>query len=602
VFETAPSAFGGATQIDLLKLQGLKGGLQPSPTVQIGFFLGRQFPTIIQGTESSFQDQWNFVDSVVLARGRHQFKFGFDFRRLNPSVYQFSPVVLYRYFSASSVETNSVDLGIAKSFAPAFPVYTNYSTFAQDEWRVAPRWNMTFGVRWEVNPAPGASSGNLPYTVEGSSLSNLTLAPQGTPLWKTTWFNIAPRLGMAFVLRNNPGYETVLRGGGGVFFDTGQQLGSYGYIGPGFSATNAFGALLGSPASFPAPTAQVNPVIVNPPVAPYDNSVFAFPTHLQLPYTLQWNVSVQQALGKSDALTTSYVGSHGVRLLEENEVNVGLFNPNFGSVFFLQNGLTSDYDALQVQFQRRLSHGLQALASYTWSHSIDYGSYNFIVPYERADSDFDVRHNFSGALMYDLPNPFHSTVARSVLGHWGLDDRLTARSGFPMPLQGSLVTNPTTGQNYYSGLNLVPGQPLYLYGSRCSAAYAGPRGCPDGWAINPNAFSLPAGCTPFSCQPGSGAGSAPRNFIRGLGAWQMDLALRREFALRERLKLLFRAEAFNLFNHPNFGTVNSTYCSAGPGCTFGQVTATLANSLGGLSPLYQTGGPRSIQFALRLIF
>jgi hypothetical protein len=82
----------------------------------------------------------------------------------------------------------------------------------------------------------------------------------------------------------------------------------------------------------------------------------------------------------------------------------------------------------------------------------------------------------------------------------------------------------------------------------------------------------------------------------------MDVAIRREFPIYERLKLQFRAEAFNVFNHPNFGTINSTFCPAGPGCTFGQSTATLANSLGGLNSLYQMGGPRSMQFALKLTF
>lgn len=82
----------------------------------------------------------------------------------------------------------------------------------------------------------------------------------------------------------------------------------------------------------------------------------------------------------------------------------------------------------------------------------------------------------------------------------------------------------------------------------------------------------------------------------------MDIAVRREFPLFERFKLQFRAEAFNVFNHPNFGTVNSVYCTPGPGCTFGQATATLAQSLGVLSSLYQMGGPRSMQFALKVVF
>ena len=87
------------------------------------------------------------------------------------------------------------------------------------------RLSLSLGLRWEVNPAPGVTQGLKPYTIQGSGPNTWTLAPQGTPLWQTTWFNFAPRLGAAYVLRNTPGWETVVRGGGGVFFDTGQQMG-----------------------------------------------------------------------------------------------------------------------------------------------------------------------------------------------------------------------------------------------------------------------------------------------------------------------------------------------------------------------------------------
>ena len=97
---------------------------------------------------------------------------------------------------------------------------------------------------------------------------------------------------------------------------------------------------------------------------------------------------------------------------------------------------------------------------------------------------------------------------------------------------------------------------------------------------------------------GTVLGLAPRNFARGFGAWQMDFAVRREFPIYENLKLQFRAEAFNIFNHPNFGIINTNIGQS----TFGQPTATLANSLGVLSPLYQMGGPRSMQFALKIVF
>jgi hypothetical protein len=595
-----PIDFAGAKAVNLLQLQDVGSGAE----VQVLLFIGGAgIPVMGQNGFSGLQKQWNLVDSLLLSRGRHQLKVGFDFRRLEPRVSPSTPVASYDYFSAGSVQANNVDLGFGESTAPALPVYTNFSAFVQDEFRLTPRLTLSTGLRWEVNPAPAAPKGDLPYTVLGNSLGTLTLAPQGTPLWKTSWFNFGPRLGMAYVLRDNPSFETVVRGGGGVFFDSGQQLGSSGYDGPGFSALTTFGTSVGSPASFPLPVAQVSPAIVNPPVAPY-GTVYAFPSHLQLPYTLQWNASIQQALGKPEALTVSYVGSHASRLLERKEVNVQPFNSSFGTVFFNQNGLTSDYDALQVQFQRRLSRGLQVLASYTWAHSIDYGSFNLDLPYERGNSDFDIRHNLAGAVMYDLPNRFENKFVRAVLHDWGIDDRFTVRTAFPVLLQGLATVDPATGNTYFSGLNTVPGQRTYISGTQCAAVYDNGLECPGGRAINPSAFGLPAGCSPSSCPPGTAIGDAPRNFARGFGAWQVDLAVRREFPIYERLKLQFRAETFNVLNHPNFGIITSNYCSvgAGTGCTFGQATSTLANSLGGLSPLYQMGGSRSMQFALKLIF
>jgi hypothetical protein len=583
------------------------GGAQPVNLAQRGYqvildlVLGTSFthvPGINQSNSDNSQRQWNFVDALSFSRGHHQLKFGIDYRRLTPVLSAYHSTEVYYYLSPSSIQTNSVSEGLAQSAVPAYPLYTNFSAFGQDEWRLSSRLILSLGLRWEVNPAPGVASGTLPYTLQGdiSSPASLALAPQGTPLWRTTWYNFAPRLGAAYVLRNPPGWETVVRGGGGVFFDTGQQLGSQGFAGPGFLASSGiFGALLGKPASFPAP--QYIPVVVNPPVAPYNTAAYAFPAHLQLPYTLQWNGSVQQSLGNSQALTLSYVGANGRRLLEQN---IAVVQPNFADgIYDVQNGLTSSYNALQIQYQRRLVRGLQALVSYTWSHSIDYGSENASLPYIRGNSDFDVRHNFSSAVSYDLPNVYNNKFASALLHHWGLDDRFSARSGFPVNLVGSQYLDMTTMQLAPNELNIVSGEPIYLYGSQCAAVYDNGLGCPGGRAINPAAFS----------QPASGqVGDAPRNFVRGFGAWQMDLAVRREFPIYERLKLQFRAEAFNFFNHPNFGLINATYCSPSTppapqnGCTFGQASATLAQSLGVLSPLYQSGGPRSMQFALKLIF
>ena len=334
------------------------------------------------------------------------------------------------------------------------------------------------------------------------------------------------------------------------------------------------------------------PSIVNPPVPPYGGIVYGFSPHLQLPYTLQWNASIEQAMGRSQAFTISYVGSHAARLLRDNQFST-LTNPNASTFLFSENGLTSDYGALQLQFRRRLSRGLTALVSYTMSHCIDYGSLNQDFGYRRGNCDFDVRGNVSTAFSYDLPNAGHDGFEKAVLHSWGLDNRFTARTAFPVTLDGNPLLQPN-GQYYYAGLNLVPGQPVYLDGAHCAAILQGlgdlapGQGCPGGRAINPLAFTA----------AGSGIGDAPRNLARGFGAWQMDLAIRRNFPIGERVKLQFRAEAFNVFNHPNFGTINANFGDL----TFGQATATLASSLGVLSPLYQQGGPRSMQFALKLVF
>src|SRR5262249_12383619 len=161
---------------------------------------------------------------------------------------------------------------------------------------------------------------------------------------------------------------------------------------------------------------------------------------LKLPYSLEWNVAVEQGLGREQALTISYVGSAGRRLIQSSVISHP--NANIFRAILVGNTATSDYAALQVQFQRRLSHGLQALASYSWSHSLDdasTGSISFastLVPAlgadaNRASSDFDFRHTLSMALTYDLPAPKLSHFANAMLRGWSLQTLLQARSAAP---------------------------------------------------------------------------------------------------------------------------------------------------------------------------
>jgi hypothetical protein len=576
---TVIDAFGGNTPTDMAQLSGLQSGAD----VSVAIFNGGYQVGISQLMQSAVQRQWNMTDSLAFSRGHHQMRFGVDYRRLTPTATPFNPSVSYDYLSESAVQANNAAFAIAISNDHAYPLYQNFSAFAQDNWKVSERLTLSLGLRWDVNPAPGVTRGLKPYTIAGSSPSTWMLAPEGTPLWRTGWYNLAPRLSAAYIVRSSPGHETVVRGGMGLFYDSGQQLASQGFEGPGFSQLSILPS-----SAFPLPASEASPSIVNPPVAPY-NTVFGFPAHLELPYTLQWNGSIEQGLGKPQVLTISYVASHAARLLKLTELlgsTVG--NPNVGAFLLTDNGLTSDYNALQVQFRRRLSGGLTSLASYTWSHCSDYGSQDYLYSYQRGDCDFDVRQNLSAALSYDLPKMAEGGTLGAALRQWGIDGRLSARTAFPVTLSGDPTVDPATGRFYYPGLNSVPGEPVYIYGAQCAAVYNNGLPCPNGRAVNPNAFSVPA----------SGLGNAPRNFVRGFGAWQLDMAIRRDFPIHERLRLQFRAEAFNIFNHPNFGNINPNFGQT----TFGQATGTLASTLGILSPLYQMGGPRSLQLALKFVF
>jgi hypothetical protein len=586
-----PTALGGGIPVNVQALQGLTSG----ETVA-ALYLTNEDAALDQAHYGNSQHQWNVVDTVGWLHASHDLRFGIDYRRttsyLAAGSLADSPYVVYEYRNPASALSNSVDVSASEITARQDPAFTNFSAFVQDEWRLNPRLSLSLGVRWELNPPPTVVSGVQPRTVNGNfnNPASLTLAPPGTPLYNTTYYNFAPRMGLAATLRDQPGHETVLRGGGGVYYDLGQQLAYLFGDGesPGAGTRALYGTAFGIPASFPLPPNLINIPISNSLTPPYGTFLVASP-HLQLPYTYQWNASLEQAIGSEQSLTISYVGSNGRRLIEAQEYQLAGINPNFTTVNTYSNGLSSSYNSLQTQYKRKLSHGLQALASYTWSHGLDFESQDDnVLPYQRGNSDFDVRNSLTAALSYDLPSSYPDTWKRVLWSRWGSDLRFTARTAFPVEIQGPELTDPATGNEYYGLLNYNSKVPLYL----------NQAGAPRGRVVNVAAFSAPLA---------GQQGNSPRNFVRGFGENEVNLAIRREFPLHERLHLLFRAEAFNILNHPNFGYINS-FCgnpSAGEPCTtftFGQATETLSSSLGGLTPIYQQGGPRSLQFALKLLF
>jgi hypothetical protein len=566
--------FGGAASVNLASLMatGSYAGIEPFLYISIPGIGSSTLETYSKAANQS--RQWNFVDTAGAVWRHHLFRFGMDYRRIASPTTSLSPVIQAEYLTTKSLLSNQSSLTFLIKRNPVTLIFNQTAAFIQDEWHPSKRFSLSTGVRWEIDPPPTSASGQPLYTLLGSVYqpSTLALAPAGTPLWKTSRYNFAPRVGFAWMPYETEGNRTmVFRAGGGVFFDSDNQIGAEGVSGLGFLALSTL-----ANAPLPITSTQLAfPISTAPPYT--SDSIYAFPEHLQLPYTLEWNASLQQALGRSQSFTLSYVGANGRRLLQTALFNVVALNPAFEDIYYPRAGITSNYQALQAQFQRSVSKGLHALASYTWSHSLDFGSNSIVYPAIRGNSDFDVRQGFTGGLSWDLPHS-HQGLTGAIANGWGVDGRISNRSSFPITLNGATETDPT-GAVYYSGVNINPSQPLYLY----SHSFAG------GKNLNPAAFSVPAG---------GGLGNAPRNFVRGFGLDQVNLAVRRDFAVGSEWHLQFRAETFNLFNHPNFGYVNPTLSNA----QFGQATKMLDQSLGTLSPQYQQGGPRSMQFALKAIF
>jgi hypothetical protein len=229
--------------------------------------------------------------------------------------------------------------------------------------------------------------------------------------------------------------------------------------------------------------------------------------------------------------------------------------------------------------------------NYTWSHAIDEVSNDTGSQFlSRGNADFDVRHNFSGAIHYDLPNLKSGTIADAIFRGWSIDSIVHVQSGLPIYLRLSSNTI-IDGIVVFVRPDYIQGQPLYIDDPRV----------PGGRRFNTAAFKNPPVNPAFPSI--RQMGSFGRNVLRGLPLSQIDFALGRAFSFGEKLKLQFKGELFNLLNHPNFGVYGTTFTNSN---TFGVPTRTFGNSLGtgigGLNSLYQIGGPRRVQLSVRLTF
>jgi carboxypeptidase family protein/TonB-dependent receptor-like protein len=558
--------------------------LSPSST-EIYFDPG-PFSPLYVGSQSAKngETQLEFLDDLAVTRGTHSLKFGVDLKNLYLDT-KLVPTSLSYFSSTSSPEefaqNGTIDV-FGVSDQPSKILVRFVSLYAQDQWKIGQRLSLTYGLRWEINPSPAGRGGTSLVAWENTDDPAITrIAPAGTRLWKTKLDHFAPRVGAAYHLTSKG--DLVLRAGAGIFYDLGTgTVPQLAYSFPNTSTLYSPGATLplASSSGLLPPPLSLNP--------PYNSSIVnGFADDLTLPRSYQWNVALEKAIADTQALSVTYVGQGGRQLLRPEYISQP--NSNFGDgsyFFYTYNGDSSSYNALQMQYRVRTSRAIQVLANYTFSHSIDTGSNDqnpntssqIINPSSgRGSSAFDVRHNVSGALHYE-PGPFAiQSFVGKVINHWAWDAIAVARTGFPVTVRTYDVAIP--GNILAVRPDVVPGQPFYVSDSTA----------PEGRVLNSAAFVV---------QTEAREGTLPRDAIRGFGMWQTNFSLARTFPLTERANLQLRVDAFNAINHPNFSDPSSLLGFGG----FGRANSMLNSYLGGLSSLYQVGGPRSLQIMLRLSF
>jgi hypothetical protein len=484
-----------------------------------------------------------------------------------------------------------------------------FSTFVQEEWQATTKLSLNLGVRWDpFFPYTDPNKGQIGGYVAGAQSARFPLAPQGMlfagdpgfpsgGMWDNLG-NISPRAGAAYSLRSGP-HSTVLRAGAGMF-----------YVQPFMVLWNNFvqnapfspsATLNGVNFSNPYVSAgQQNPFPPFAPVNPTKSTTFVTPItyqffnpHWHLGYVQSFNFTVEQQLTPNLMARASYVGDRGVNLQDNNERNAAIYvpgatvsntnqrrplYPSFASMVEMNNSGWSHYNALQMSLEKRTSSGLSFVANYTHARTTDNQSTDqqltltnpdpFNPSFNNGLANEDVPNAFSLSGVGELPTVRSLPLPLRVIEEgWGLSGILTWAAGEPF--------NITSGQdNSRSGVgldraDLVPGASLSLSSDRSRAQRIGEY-------FNTSAFTVNALGT---------FGDAPRNPLRNVNYFDTDAGLQRSFPIGERFKFKFRAEMFNMTNHPNLSQPGA---NASAPSTFGKITT--------------AGDPRILQLAGRLEF
>ncbi|HEV2423871.1 MAG TPA: TonB-dependent receptor [Terriglobia bacterium] len=519
-------------------------------------------------------------DSLAIDRGSHLLKLGGEVRdlQLNGILYYFSRGLLGFTGALSGSGISDLLLGLptfglqSQSTNPITLRTRDYNAYFEDDWRVSPRLTLNLGARYEYN-GPAFDPTNRMSTLNFTSNQVMTVGTGGVSRSgiKPDWNNVAPRVGFAW----SPDKSLVVRGGYGFYYDAGMlEVNSAMYFNPPqfnllqFFPSAAGLLTLGNP--FPTDTAYTPPASLN-----------VLEPNIVTPYMQQWNLTVERAFPSIGTFTLGYAGSGGrnlVRGIDLNQPAPGPGDvqprrpyPQYGDIFLISSDANSAYNSLQATFRREMGSHFSVWAAYTWSHSIDDQSaflastpdpnfpQNSQDPNaERANSSFDMRHRL--VLTYVLRLPQQNRWTRNTELH-GMTTVQSGRPLTPVLTFDNSNTGNTGGQTGSDRPNLVRNWNL-------------PNPTATRW-FDPGAFAVPPAYT---------FGNAGRNIIFGPGLASFDFAVARSFAITERFRLKFEAQAFNLFNRANFNLPQAYVDQP----TFGQILSAQA--------------PRQIQLALRFSF